>query len=201
MHELLQVWTNRKGVRLIAINAIIYALLLIPFNEIQWTVEGIPVRPAAAIPVVCGIFFGPAAAWGLGIGNLIGDVFDPWSLMSVVGFLINFIYPYGAYLLWHRIMRDRDVTMDASALVIFWIVTLVMTFVSMFLLAAAGTLFFNRPFESGFIGYYTYSILLAMLAGPLIFRGTFEWIVRHGHMYGKQWERYGPLNQFRWTGR
>jgi len=201
MHELLRVWTDRKGVRLIAINAIVYALLLIPFNEIQWTVAGIPVRPAAAIPVVCGIFFGPAAAWGLGIGNVIGDMFGSWSLMSIFGFLINFIYAYGSYLLWHRIMKDRDVRMDASTLVLFWLVTLVMTFVCMFLLATAGTLFFDRPFESKFIAYYSNSILLAMLAGPLIFRGSFEYIVRHGLMYGNYWKRYGPLNQFRWTGK
>jgi len=78
VHELLAVWTHTKGVQLIAVNALVYALLLIPFNQLNRVMAGIPVRPAAAIPVVCGIQFGPAAAWGLGIGNIAGDLFGSW---------------------------------------------------------------------------------------------------------------------------
>jgi hypothetical protein len=35
MHELLSVWTHKKGLKLIALNALVYALLLIPFNQLQ----------------------------------------------------------------------------------------------------------------------------------------------------------------------
>jgi hypothetical protein len=188
MHELLSVWIDRRGLKLIAANAVVYALVLIPFNQFQLEVAGIPFRPAAAIPVVCGIFFGPAAAWGLGIGNIVGDVFGSWSLMSIIGFLINFMYPYLAYLLWHRFMRGKEEKMDAYTLVIFWIVTLVATFVCMTLLAAGGTVFFHRPFESKFIQYYTNSILFAMLVGPLLFRVLFEPLARRRLMYGEKWE-------------
>jgi energy-coupling factor transport system substrate-specific component len=86
MHELLAVWTHTKGVQLIAVNALVYALLLIPFNQLNRVMAGIPVRPAAAIPVVCGIQFGPAAAWGLGIGNIAGDLFGSWSPMRIMSF-------------------------------------------------------------------------------------------------------------------
>ena len=75
MHELAEVWIVRKGRTLIAVNALIYALFLIPFNQVHWDIAGIPLRPAAALPVVCGILWGPAAAWGLGIGNVAGDLF------------------------------------------------------------------------------------------------------------------------------
>jgi hypothetical protein len=44
--------------QLIAVNALIYDLLLVPFNQLHGVVAGIPVRPAAAIPLVCGILFG-----------------------------------------------------------------------------------------------------------------------------------------------
>ena len=112
MHELFAVWFEKKGLKLIAANALVYALLLIPFNQLQWVVAGIPVRPAAAIPVVCGILFGPAAAWGLGIGNIAGDLFGSWSPMSIVGFFINMAYPYFAYRLWYKLVMKREAGFD-----------------------------------------------------------------------------------------
>lgn len=188
MHELLAVWMNKKGLKLIAVNALVYALLLIPFNRINWVIAGIPVRPAAAIPVVCGILFGPAAAWGLGIGNIAGDFFGSWSLMSIAGFLINMAYPYIAYRIWHVLIKTREEGVDQFMLFSFWFVTIVTTFLCMFLLAAAGTLFFYRPFESKFIGYYTNSILLAMLAGALLFYVLYPWVVRRDLVYGRKWD-------------
>ena len=188
MHELLSVWTEKKGLKLIAANALVYALLRIPFNQLQWVVAGIPVRPAAAIPVVCGILFGPAAAWGLGIGNIAGDFFGSWSQMSIVGFFINMAYPYLAYRLWHSLVKRREAYLDQYMMFSFWFVTIVVTFMSMFLLAAAGTIFFNRPFESTFIGYYTSSILPAMLAGALLLYALYAWAVKRDLVYGKKWD-------------
>jgi hypothetical protein len=85
-------------------------------------------------------------------------------------------------------MKEKEVRMDAYTLVVFWIVTLVVTFVCMFLLAAGGTFFFGRPFESKFIAYYTNSILLAMLVGQLLFRWLFEPVARLDWLYGEKWE-------------
>jgi len=188
MHELLAVWMQKKGLKLIAVNALVYALLLIPFNRLNWVVAGIPLRPAAAIPVVCGILFGPAAAWGLGIGNIAGDFFGSWSQMSIVGFFINMAYPYLAYRLWHTLVKRREAYPDQFMMFSFWFVTIVVTFLSMFLLAAAGTVFFDRPFESKFIGYYTGSILFAMLAGALLFYALYAWAVKRDLVYGKEWD-------------
>ena len=188
MHELLVVWFEKKGLKLIAANALVYALLLIPFNQLQWVVAGIPVRPAAAIPVVCGILFGPAAAWGLGIGNIAGDLFGSWSPMSIVGFFINMAYPYFAYRLWHILVKTREARLDQYMMFSFWFVTIVATFLSMFLLAGGGTLFFDRPFESKFIGYSINSILLAMLAGAILFYALYAWAVKQDVVYGKKWD-------------
>ena len=188
MHELFAVWFEKKGLKLIAANALVYALLLIPFNQLQWVVAGIPVRPAAAIPVVCGILFGPAAAWGLGIGNIAGDLFGSWSPMSIVCFFINMAYPYFAYRLWHMLVKTREARLDQYMMFSFWFVTIVATFLSMFLLAGGGTLFFDRPFESKFIGYYTNSILLAMIAGAILFYALYAWVVKQDVVYGKKWD-------------
>jgi energy-coupling factor transport system substrate-specific component len=190
MHELAEVWTDRKGLAWIAVTALLYALILIPFNQYHWEIAGITLRPAAVLPVVFGILWGPAAAWGLGIGNVAGDLFGgSWSGMSLFGFLNNFFYSYLSYLLWHRLMRGHSTRMDAFGLGGFWVVTLVTTFVCLFLLAASGTLFFGRPFESKFISYFGNSIAWAMLGGPILFRLLAGPACESGFVYGKEWEK------------
>lgn len=62
MHDLLTVWTERKGLALIGATALLYAVVLVPFNQLDLTVAGISIRPGAALPVLFGILFGPAAA-------------------------------------------------------------------------------------------------------------------------------------------
>jgi energy-coupling factor transport system substrate-specific component len=171
------------------VTAILYALVLIPFNQIHWDVAGIPIRPAAALPVVFGILWGPAAAWGLGIGNIAGDLSGSWSLMSVIGFLINVLYPYLSYRLWHRLMKGHELRMNYYSLAMFLLVTFVTTLACLALLAACGTIFFNRPFESKFIDYFGNSIVWAMIAGPVIFSWIFTKAVGHGWVYGREWGR------------
>jgi len=187
MHELAAVWTDRNGLKWIAVSAILYALVLIPFNQLHWDIGGIPVRPAAALPVVLGILWGPAAAWGLGIGNIAGDLFGSWSPMSIAGFLVNVLYPYLSYLLWHRLMKGREVRTDCFSMVSFLGITAVVTLACMALLAACGTVFFSRPFESKFIGYFGNSIIWAMIAGPVLFRLVLEKAVGDGYTYGSEW--------------
>ena len=189
MHELAEVWTRKQGLTWIAVTAILYALILIPFNHIHWDVAGIPLRPAAALPVVFGILWGPAAAWGLGIGNIAGDLSGSWSLMSSIGFLINVLYPYLSYLLWHRLMKGHEFRMNYYSLAMFLLVTFVTTLTCLALLAACGTIFFNRPFESKFLGYFGNSIVWAMIAGPVIFSWIFTKAVRNGWVYGREWSR------------
>jgi energy-coupling factor transport system substrate-specific component len=189
MHELAEVLTDRKGLTWIAVTAVCYMLVLIPFNLYHWEIAGIALRPAAVLPVVFGILWGPAAAWGLAIGNVGGDIFGSWSLMSIFGFLVNFLYPYLSYLLWHRLMRGHEARMDSFGLGGFWAVTLVTTLGCMLLLAASGAIFFGRPFESKFISYFANSIFWAMLAGPILFLLVAGPAVKNGVVYGREWDR------------
>jgi energy-coupling factor transport system substrate-specific component len=69
-------------------------------------VEGFTeVRPVNAVPVVVGLLFGPAGAWGCAIGNLIADLFGTFSSASLLGFVGNFIAAYLPYRLWHTWRR------------------------------------------------------------------------------------------------
>ena len=83
---------------LTALTAALYAAVLIPF-KIATIVPGFTeVRPGVAVPLVFGLLFGPAAAWGAGIGNLIGDVLGgTFSLGSIPGFAGNFLFALAPY--------------------------------------------------------------------------------------------------------
>ncbi len=75
MKEVFRMWKNTKMVVLVALSAGLYAAILIPFKGFVLIPGITEFRPASALPVVLGLLFGPAGAWGSAIGNLIGDFF------------------------------------------------------------------------------------------------------------------------------
>jgi energy-coupling factor transport system substrate-specific component len=93
-------WGNTRMVVLVAISAAVYAAVLIPFKAIQIVPGLAEIRPAAALPPLCSILFGPAGAWGAAFGNLIGDFFGMLGPGSIFGFIGNFLYGYIPYKLW-----------------------------------------------------------------------------------------------------
>ncbi len=100
MRDALVMWRNTKMVVLVALSAAIYAAILIPFKIITIVPGYTELRPGNAIPIVAGLLFGPAAAWGCAIGNLIADFFGtigPGSFFGVIG---NFLFAYIPYRIW-----------------------------------------------------------------------------------------------------
>jgi energy-coupling factor transport system substrate-specific component len=111
MRDLVAVWRNTRMVVLVALTAGLYAAVLIPFKVAVPIVPGVTeLRPANAIPIVCSLLFGPAAAWGSAFGNLIGDFFGTLTLGSFFGFIGNFLYGYLPYRAWaaHRLAAGRQ---------------------------------------------------------------------------------------------
>ena len=99
--ELAHVWRDTRLIVLVAQIAAIYAAILIPFKIGIPLIPGFAeLRPANAIPIVTSLLFGPAAAWGSGFGNIIGDCFGTLGPASFFGFLGNFFFGYIPYLLW-----------------------------------------------------------------------------------------------------
>lgn len=102
--DLFGVWRETRLIVLVAQTAAIYAAVLIPFKVGIPLIPGFAeLRPANALPIVASLLFGPAAAWGAGFGNLIGDCFGTLSPVSLFGFAGNFLYGYVPYLLWGRL--------------------------------------------------------------------------------------------------
>jgi energy-coupling factor transport system substrate-specific component len=103
MKELRLMWQDTRMVVLCAISAALYAAVLIPFKVVPLVPGVTEMRPANAIPVVCSFLFGPAAAWGSAIGNLIGDFFGGAGPGDFFGFFGNLAYGFLPYKIWQTI--------------------------------------------------------------------------------------------------
>jgi energy-coupling factor transport system substrate-specific component len=64
MKEVFSMWRHTQMVVLVALSAAIYAAVLIPFKGFPIIPGYIELRPANAFPIVFGLLFGPAGAWG-----------------------------------------------------------------------------------------------------------------------------------------
>lgn len=108
MRELFNMWNNTKMIVLVALSAALYAAILIPFKVVLPFIPGFTeLRPASVIPILTSLFFGPAAVWGAGFGNLIGDILGgTFGIASSFGFIGNLLYALIPY----RIFRAFSIT-------------------------------------------------------------------------------------------
>ncbi len=112
-------WDNTRMVVFTAICASLYAAILIPFKVLPIIPGVTELRPANAVPVICSFLFGPAAAWGAAIGNLIGDFFGGIGPGDFFGFIANFLYGLAPYKIWEVISTDQPVPKSPLAWVRF----------------------------------------------------------------------------------
>jgi energy-coupling factor transport system substrate-specific component len=114
MKEVFTMWRHTQMVVLVALSAAIYAAVLIPFKGFPIVPGYIELRPANAFPIVFGLLFGPAGAWGAAIGNTIGDfVGGTLTVGSVGGFVGNFYLALLPYKMWSVFFR-RDENMEEN---------------------------------------------------------------------------------------
>jgi energy-coupling factor transport system substrate-specific component len=102
MREVWRMWHYSTMVVLTVLTAGIFAAILIPFKGIPLIPGLTELRPANVIPVVFGLLFGPAGAWGAALGNLIGDFFGTLGAGSFFGFWGNFLAAYLPYKMWRN---------------------------------------------------------------------------------------------------
>ncbi|MFB3886656.1 MAG: QueT transporter family protein [Thermodesulfobacteriota bacterium] len=102
MKAALRMWGNTRMIILVSVCASIYGAALIAFKTAIPLIPGITeVRVANIFPMVFGLLFGPAGAWGTAIGNLIGDIFGgTLGPGSIAGFVGNFLLGYLPYTMW-----------------------------------------------------------------------------------------------------
>jgi energy-coupling factor transport system substrate-specific component len=100
MREVWRMWRYSTMVVLTVLTAGLFAAILIPFKGIPLIPGVTELRPANVIPLVFGLLFGPAGAWGAAFGNLIGDFFGTLGPGSIFGFWGNFLAAYLPYQMW-----------------------------------------------------------------------------------------------------
>lgn len=103
MREAITMWRDTRMVVLTALTGATYAAVMIPFKVFTLIPGYTEFRPGVVVPVIFSLLFGPAAAWGAGIGNIIGDalggMFGPGTAFGFVG---NFFLGYIPYKVWGR---------------------------------------------------------------------------------------------------
>ncbi len=106
MKAALTMWHNTRMIILVAVCAAIYGAALIAFKTAVPFIPGITeLRVANIFPMVFGLLFGPAGAWGTAIGNLLGDLFGgTLGPGSIAGFVGNFLLGYLPYTMWTQLV-------------------------------------------------------------------------------------------------
>jgi energy-coupling factor transport system substrate-specific component len=105
MWDIISMWKNPKMIAFTALTALLYTALIYPFTQFNFFGGNADfLRVGTAIPAAFSFLFGPAAAWGTAIGNVIYDAATTGLRpISVFGFFANFLLAYLPYKLWSRI--------------------------------------------------------------------------------------------------
>jgi energy-coupling factor transport system substrate-specific component len=113
----IRMWKNTRMIILVAVCAAIYGAALVAFKTAIPLIPGITeVRVANIFPMVFGLLFGPAGAWGTAIGNLIGDTFGgTLGPGSIAGFVGNFLLGYLPYAMWTAFIPFAEKTREWKA--------------------------------------------------------------------------------------
>jgi len=126
MNDLRSMWRETQMVVLVAISAALYAAVLVPFKGVPLIPGVTELRPANAIPIVCSFLFGPAAAWGSAIGNMIGDFFGGVGPGDIFGFFANLIYGYLPYKIWNIVGGNQSPVARTPGVVVKYVIVCLM---------------------------------------------------------------------------
>lgn len=164
MREVWRMWHYSTMVVLTVLTAGSFAAILIPFKGIPLIPGVTELRPANVIPVVFGLLFGPAGAWGAAFGNLIGDFFGTLGAGSFFGFWGNFLAAYLPYKMW----RDRPLGQIRRHLPCF-ILAVVLGASGCALMVGFGLEALRLlPFSIIGVAVFVNNALIAIILGPLL---------------------------------
>ena len=181
MRELLRMWGNTRMVVLAAATAALYAALLIPFKPLVLIPGLTEMRPAAAIPLVAGLLFGPAGAVGAALGNLLGDFFGTRGWGSLFGLGGNFLLGYIPY----RLVRasDREYLASWRGLVAIQAAVLLAAAACGLVIGWGGDLLGIAPFAALGNIIVANDIIYPAILGPLLLKALDRRVRRLGLLY------------------
>jgi energy-coupling factor transport system substrate-specific component len=170
--DVIHMWKYTKMVVLVALTAAVYAGTAVPFKGIQIIPGFAEFRPAGAIPVVFGLIFGPAGAWGSGIGNLIGDFFGTLGIGSIPGAIGNFFFGLVGYKVWGNMgwfSSKGDLNIRTKKQVFQYILVAILSCATVaFIIAWGLELLKLLPFASIGAVIMTNNLIFSIVIGPFL---------------------------------
>jgi energy-coupling factor transport system substrate-specific component len=187
MKEVFTMWRHTQLVVLVALSAAIYAAVLIPFQGFPIVPGYITLRPANAFPIVFGLLFGPAGAWGAAIGNLIGDFFGTLTLGSVGGFVGNFFLAYLPYKMWGAYFRsDENIETNVDSgkkFGVYILVTVLASVVCAVIISWWIALLGLVPFQAALPLIVFNNAIMAGVLGPILLLALYPRVKRWGLLW------------------
>ena len=188
MKEIFTMWRHTQLVVLVALSAAIYAAVLIPFKGFPIVPGYIELRPANAFPIVFGLLFGPAGAWGAAIGNTIGDfVGGTLTLGSVGGFVGNFflaLLPYKMWSVFFRRDENMETNVDSSKKFgVYILVTILASAVCAVIIAWWVDLLGLFPFRLFVALVFFNNAIMAGVLGPILLLALYPRVKRWGLLW------------------
>ncbi len=188
MRELFTMWRHTRMIVLTALIAAVYAAVLIPFKAIPLVPGFTEIRAAQVIPPVASLLFGPAAAWGTAIGNLIGDLMGGTiGLGNAFGFVGNFLLGATPYVIWGRLgalSSGEEPNMKSSKQVVEFVIAVLVSGV-----ACAFTIAWGLEV----LGLFPFTVLGSIIAinnvvlpailGPVLQRLLYDRVKRWGLLW------------------
>jgi energy-coupling factor transport system substrate-specific component len=166
VREVWRMWRYSTMLVLTVLTAGIFAAILIPFKGVPLIPGVTEFRPANAVPLVFGLLFGPAGAWGAAFGNLIGDFFGTLGVGSFFGFWGNFLAAYLPYKMW----GDRPLG-DIKGHLLRFILAVLLGAWSCALVVGFGVEAFKLlPFTIIGLAVFANNGIVALILGPFLLR-------------------------------
>src|SRR5215212_10595149 len=187
MKEVFTMWRHTQLVVLVALSAAIYAAVLIPFQGFTIVPGYISLRPANVFPVVFGLLFGPAGAWGAAIGNLIGDFFGTLSLGSVAGLVGNFFLALLPYKMWSAYFRsDENIETNVNSgkkLGVYFAIAVLASVVCATIISWWVDLIGFIPFTATLVLVVLNNAIMGIILGPILLLALYPRIKRFGLLW------------------
>jgi energy-coupling factor transport system substrate-specific component len=187
MKEVLTMWRHTQMVVLVALSAAIYAAVLIPFKGFPIIPGAIEIRPANVFPVVFGLLFGPAGAWGSAIGNLIGDFFGTLSPGSIGGFVGNFFLALLPYKMWAAYFRrDENIEQNVNSgkkLAVYIAVAAVASMACAVIIAWWVDVLGIFPFLATLVLVISNNAIMAIVLGPVLLLALYPRVKQWGLLW------------------
>lgn len=173
MKEIFTVFRKKEAWGHMLLSAMVFFAIALPFRSLFTLLPGVTeIRPANMVPLVFGIQFGPAAAWGIAAGNLISDILSGSSaFICMTGFAVNFFYTYLPYKLWYTLRLGKEpihpvrlnTVLEIVKYILIVLIDSFITTVSLSLVfEAAGFQSFSSSFPLLFFNNFDFAVILGI---------------------------------------